>query len=258
MGRRALPDGHELSGSLPAHPHLPDVRAVGSGGRGPRAAAAAHRRVASARYRDDYAAYYTSCAEPASPALRDSNPSVVVIPALGVFGFGKDKREARITTEFFVNAIHVMAGANALEDERRPRARRCRRRGGRSRRRRSRASTTTSRCRAARRSGSSTGRSRRRSCSGCRRSASSAGRSRWSSAAAAGSAARSRCSSPARRARRRGRPERRQRGGDLARRRGGRRSPEMGIVRRARSDVARDDRRRRCARPSWRSAASTS
>ena len=52
----------------------------------------------------------------ASPALRDSNPSVVVIPGLGLFGFGKDKREARITSEFFVNAIHVMAGANALED----------------------------------------------------------------------------------------------------------------------------------------------
>ena len=51
-----------------------------------------------------------------SPALRDSNPSVVVIPGLGLFGFGKDKREARITSEFFVNAIHVMQGANALED----------------------------------------------------------------------------------------------------------------------------------------------
>jgi len=69
------------------------------------------------KYRQDYAAYYHAFAEPGSPALRDSNPSVVVIPALGLFGFGKDKREARITTEFFVNAIHVMAGANALEDE---------------------------------------------------------------------------------------------------------------------------------------------
>jgi rhamnose utilization protein RhaD (predicted bifunctional aldolase and dehydrogenase)/NAD(P)-dependent dehydrogenase (short-subunit alcohol dehydrogenase family) len=65
-------------------------------------------------YRDDYAAYYKAFAEPDSPRLRDSNPSVVVIPGLGLFGFGKDKREARITTEFFVNAIHVMAGANAL------------------------------------------------------------------------------------------------------------------------------------------------
>jgi rhamnose utilization protein RhaD (predicted bifunctional aldolase and dehydrogenase)/NAD(P)-dependent dehydrogenase (short-subunit alcohol dehydrogenase family) len=68
------------------------------------------------KYREDYAAYYKTFAEPASPALRDSNPSVVVIPGLGLFGFGKDKREARITTEFFVNAIHVMSGANALED----------------------------------------------------------------------------------------------------------------------------------------------
>ena len=46
----------------------------------------------------------------------DSNPSVVVVPGLGLFGFGKNKKEARITTEFFINAIHVMAGANALED----------------------------------------------------------------------------------------------------------------------------------------------
>jgi NAD(P)-dependent dehydrogenase (short-subunit alcohol dehydrogenase family) len=51
-----------------------------------------------------------------SPKLRDSNPSVVVVPGLGLFGFGKNKKEARITTEFFINAIHVMAGANALED----------------------------------------------------------------------------------------------------------------------------------------------
>jgi len=67
-------------------------------------------------YRDEYVSYYRSCAQSDSPALRDSNPSVVVIPGLGVFGFGKDKREARITTEFFVNAVHVMAGATALED----------------------------------------------------------------------------------------------------------------------------------------------
>jgi rhamnose utilization protein RhaD (predicted bifunctional aldolase and dehydrogenase)/NAD(P)-dependent dehydrogenase (short-subunit alcohol dehydrogenase family) len=70
------------------------------------------------RYRDEYVAYYGSCARTDSPALRDSNPSVVVIPGLGVFGFGKDKREARITTEFFANAVHVMAGATALEGDR--------------------------------------------------------------------------------------------------------------------------------------------
>jgi rhamnose utilization protein RhaD (predicted bifunctional aldolase and dehydrogenase)/NAD(P)-dependent dehydrogenase (short-subunit alcohol dehydrogenase family) len=68
-----------------------------------------------ARYRDEYTAYYRAHAQPDSPAQRDTNPSVVVIGGLGVFGFAKDKREARITTEFFANAIHVMAGANALE-----------------------------------------------------------------------------------------------------------------------------------------------
>ena len=69
------------------------------------------------KYRKDYAEYYERLRRRSSPKLRDSNPSVVVVPGLGLFGFGKDKREARITSEFFVNAIHVMAGANALEDD---------------------------------------------------------------------------------------------------------------------------------------------
>jgi rhamnose utilization protein RhaD (predicted bifunctional aldolase and dehydrogenase)/NAD(P)-dependent dehydrogenase (short-subunit alcohol dehydrogenase family) len=67
-------------------------------------------------YRETYKKYYDEWATGDSPKLRDSNPSVVVIPGLGLFGFGKNKKEARITTEFFINAIHVMAGANALED----------------------------------------------------------------------------------------------------------------------------------------------
>ena len=71
---------------------------------------------ALATYREKYATYYQAHAEKSSPGLRDSNPSVVIVPGLGLFGFGKDKREARITSEFFINAIHVMAGANAFED----------------------------------------------------------------------------------------------------------------------------------------------
>jgi len=67
-------------------------------------------------YRTTYKKYYDNWAMNDSPKLRDSNPSVVVIPGLGLFGFGKNKKEARITTEFFINAVHVMAGANALED----------------------------------------------------------------------------------------------------------------------------------------------
>jgi len=68
------------------------------------------------QYRAAYQKYHQEWATTDSPKLRDSNPSLVVIPGLGLFGFGKNKKEARITTEFFINAIHVMAGANALED----------------------------------------------------------------------------------------------------------------------------------------------
>ncbi len=71
---------------------------------------------AVAEYRSAYRKYYEEFATTDSPKLRDSNPSVVVVPGLGLFGFGKNKKEARITTEFFMNAIHVMTGANALED----------------------------------------------------------------------------------------------------------------------------------------------
>jgi len=68
------------------------------------------------QYRQQYKNYYERYATADSPTLRDTNPSVVIIPGLGLFGFGKNKKEARITSEFFINAIHVMAGANALED----------------------------------------------------------------------------------------------------------------------------------------------
>jgi rhamnose utilization protein RhaD (predicted bifunctional aldolase and dehydrogenase)/NAD(P)-dependent dehydrogenase (short-subunit alcohol dehydrogenase family) len=71
---------------------------------------------AAVAYRANYKKYYDAWADAASPRLRDSNPSVIIVPGLGLFGFGKNKKEARITTEFFINAIHVMAGANALED----------------------------------------------------------------------------------------------------------------------------------------------
>ena len=66
------------------------------------------------RYRVDYSGYYNEHAEPASPKMRDTNPSVVIVSGLGMFSFSKNKPEARITGEFFVNAIHVMAGATSL------------------------------------------------------------------------------------------------------------------------------------------------
>jgi rhamnose utilization protein RhaD (predicted bifunctional aldolase and dehydrogenase)/NAD(P)-dependent dehydrogenase (short-subunit alcohol dehydrogenase family) len=66
-------------------------------------------------YRKTYAKYYEEYARPESPAMRDASPSVVLIPGIGMFSFGKSKAEARITGEFYVNAIHVMEGASALE-----------------------------------------------------------------------------------------------------------------------------------------------
>jgi rhamnose utilization protein RhaD (predicted bifunctional aldolase and dehydrogenase)/NAD(P)-dependent dehydrogenase (short-subunit alcohol dehydrogenase family) len=90
---------------LPWDPAKEDVRAL-----------KARIQGEAVEYRATYKKYYDAWATPDSPKLRDSNPSVVVVPGLGLFGFGKTKKEARITTEFFINAIHVMAGANALED----------------------------------------------------------------------------------------------------------------------------------------------
>jgi rhamnose utilization protein RhaD (predicted bifunctional aldolase and dehydrogenase)/NAD(P)-dependent dehydrogenase (short-subunit alcohol dehydrogenase family) len=70
--------------------------------------------IALAQYRKQYRAYYKAFATPDSPALRDASPTVVLIPGLGMFSFGKNKTEARITGEFYTNAIHVMEGAGLL------------------------------------------------------------------------------------------------------------------------------------------------
>jgi NAD(P)-dependent dehydrogenase (short-subunit alcohol dehydrogenase family) len=69
-----------------------------------------------AEYRECYMSYYKSHALPDSPALRDASPTVVLVPGLGMFSFGKNKTEARITGEFYTNAIHVMEGASLLTE----------------------------------------------------------------------------------------------------------------------------------------------
>ena len=68
-------------------------------------------------YRSEYAEYYKEHALPESPAMRDPNPTVVLVPGIGIFSFGKNKTESRITGEFYTNAIHVMEGATALAGE---------------------------------------------------------------------------------------------------------------------------------------------
>jgi rhamnose utilization protein RhaD (predicted bifunctional aldolase and dehydrogenase)/NAD(P)-dependent dehydrogenase (short-subunit alcohol dehydrogenase family) len=65
-------------------------------------------------YRAEYAQYYKAHAEPDSPKIRDASPTVVLVPGVGMFSFGKDKTESRITGEFYINAIGVMQGAGAL------------------------------------------------------------------------------------------------------------------------------------------------
>ena len=69
-----------------------------------------------AEYREQYRAYYQAHATPDSPAMRDPSPAVVLIQGLGMFSFGKNRTEARITGEFYTNAIHVMEGASLLAE----------------------------------------------------------------------------------------------------------------------------------------------
>jgi rhamnose utilization protein RhaD (predicted bifunctional aldolase and dehydrogenase)/NAD(P)-dependent dehydrogenase (short-subunit alcohol dehydrogenase family) len=76
--------------------------------------------LAIRKYRDEYKRYYESFAGPDSPKMRDPNPTVVLIPGIGMFSFGKNKSEARVTGEFYTNAIHVMEGATALGSGRQP------------------------------------------------------------------------------------------------------------------------------------------
>jgi rhamnulose-1-phosphate aldolase/alcohol dehydrogenase len=65
-------------------------------------------------YRGEYRAYYERNASPDSPAMRGADPAIVLVPGVGMFSFGKDKQTARVAGEFYVNAINVMRGAEAV------------------------------------------------------------------------------------------------------------------------------------------------
>ena len=65
-------------------------------------------------YRQMYADYYNNCRHPDSPAIRDPNPVVLLYPGIGMFTFAKDKQTARVAAEFYINAINVMRGAEAI------------------------------------------------------------------------------------------------------------------------------------------------
>ncbi|MBX3241075.1 MAG: bifunctional aldolase/short-chain dehydrogenase [Chitinophagaceae bacterium] len=67
-------------------------------------------------YRKMYEDYYNTCKHPNSPAIRDSNPVVILYPGVGMFTFAKDKQTARVAAEFYTNAINVMRGAEAISE----------------------------------------------------------------------------------------------------------------------------------------------
>jgi rhamnulose-1-phosphate aldolase/alcohol dehydrogenase len=67
-------------------------------------------------YRKMYADYYNTCKHANSPAIRDANPVVILYPGVGMFTFAKDKQTARVAAEFYINAINVMKGAEAISE----------------------------------------------------------------------------------------------------------------------------------------------
>ncbi|MFI0352777.1 bifunctional aldolase/short-chain dehydrogenase [Actinomadura sp. 9N407] len=75
---------------------------------------AARLRELHAAYREEYAAYYERNADENSPAMRGADPAIVLVPGVGMFSFGANKQTARVAGEFYVNAINVMRGAEAL------------------------------------------------------------------------------------------------------------------------------------------------
>ena len=67
-------------------------------------------------YRKMYTEYYNNCKHANSPALRDANPVIILYPGVGMFSFAKDKQTARVAAEFYINAINVMKGAEAVSE----------------------------------------------------------------------------------------------------------------------------------------------
>lgn len=67
-------------------------------------------------YRKEYEAYYEACKNETSPAIRDANPVIILYPGVGMFSFAKNKQTARVASEFYINAINVMRGAEAISE----------------------------------------------------------------------------------------------------------------------------------------------
>jgi rhamnulose-1-phosphate aldolase/alcohol dehydrogenase len=120
LGREAVTRLAPLGTSCPDHfirtkvrPLLVDVPPTA-----PVAELVTRLRELHAAYRDDYAGYYHGHARPDSPPMRGADPVIVLVPGVGMFSFGGDARSARIAGEFYINAINVMRGAEAVSSYR--------------------------------------------------------------------------------------------------------------------------------------------
>ncbi|HYO38376.1 MAG TPA: bifunctional aldolase/short-chain dehydrogenase [Nocardioidaceae bacterium] len=116
LSRERLAPLAELGTSCPDHFLRTKVRplVVDLPGTAPVEETVARLRELHAAYRADYAAYYERNAAPDSPPMRGADPAIVLVPGVGMFSFGKDKQTARVAGEFYVNAINVMRGAEAV------------------------------------------------------------------------------------------------------------------------------------------------
>ncbi|HEX6884461.1 MAG TPA: bifunctional rhamnulose-1-phosphate aldolase/short-chain dehydrogenase, partial [Planctomycetota bacterium] len=118
VGSRRLAELAELGTSCPDHflrtkirPLLLDEAVVAA----PEQAGEA-LEAALAAYRRRYAAYYERCRNPDSPRMRDADPVIVLVPGVGLLAFARDKATARVASEFYVNAIHVLRGASDVSE----------------------------------------------------------------------------------------------------------------------------------------------
>ena len=73
-------------------------------------------RPAFEQYRKEYTEYYETCKHDDSPAIRDANPVIIIFPTIGMFSFAKNKQTARVASEFYINAINVMRGAETITE----------------------------------------------------------------------------------------------------------------------------------------------
>ena len=116
VASEALPQLAELGTSCPDHFLRTKVRplVIDLPGTHPLDELEARIRELHAAYRDEYRAYYERHATPDSPPMRGADPAIVLVPGIGMFSFGADKQTARVAGEFYVNAINVMRGAEAI------------------------------------------------------------------------------------------------------------------------------------------------